>query len=141
MITVTNHYPYTLDKQNQSIKETTTGDNTVDGYVQTAHYLDQAIGEFMTWLKKTGLDKKTLLVFYGDHYGISNNHNEAMAQLTGKKNYGEFDDQQQQRVPLMFYSSNLKGGIKHTYGGEIDVMPTLLNLLGIKSKGLILFWP
>ena len=139
MITVTNHYPYTLDKQNQSIKKTTTGDNTVDGYVQTAHYLDQAIGEFMAWLKKTGLDKKTLLVFYGDHYGISNNHNEAMAQLTGKKNYGEFDDQQQQRVPLMFYASNLKGGIKHTYGGEIDVMPTLLNLLGIKSKDMILF--
>lgn len=139
MITVTNHYPYTLDKQNQSIKKTTTGDNTVDGYVQTAHYLDQAIGEFMAWLKKTGLDKKTLLVFYGDHYGISNNHNEAMAQLTGKKNYGEFDDQQQQRVPLMFYASNLKGGIKHTYGGEIDLMPTLLNLVGIKSKDMILF--
>ena len=139
MITVTNHYPYTLDKQNQSIKKTTTGDNTVDGYVQTAHYLDQAIGEFMAWLKKTGLDKKTLLVFYGDHYGISNNHNEAMAQLTGKKNYGEFDDQQQQRVPLMFYASKLKGGIKHTYGGEIDAMPTLLNLLGIKSKDMILF--
>ena len=115
------------------------GDSTVDGYVQTAHYLDQAIGELMTWLKKTGLDKKTLLVFYGDHYGISNNHNEAMAQLTGIKNYGEFEDQQYQRVPLMFYSPDLKGGVKHTYGGEIDVMPTLLNLLGISSKKMILF--
>lgn len=139
LITVTNHYPYMLDKQNQSIKKTTTGDSTVDGYVQTAHYLDQAIGELMTWLKKTGLDKKTLLVFYGDHYGISNNHNEAMAQLTGIKNYGEFEDQQYQRVPLMFYSPDLKGGVKHTYGGEIDVMPTLLNLLGISSKKMILF--
>ena len=28
----------------------------------------------------------------------------------------------------------LKGGINHTYGGEIDVMPTLLDLLGIPDK-------
>ncbi len=139
LITVTNHYPYDLDKQNASIAKTDTNDNTVDGYVQTAHYLDQAIGEFMAWLKRTGLDKKTLLVFYGDHYGISNNHNEAMAILTGKKSYGEFDDQQQQRVPLMIHAAGLKGGIKHVYGGEIDVMPTLLNLLGIKSNDLMLF--
>ncbi len=43
MITVTNHYPYDLDKKNQSIDKTDTGDKTVDGYVQTAHYLDEAI--------------------------------------------------------------------------------------------------
>ncbi len=36
LITVTNHYPYTLDKQNQTITKTDTGDDTVDGYVQTA---------------------------------------------------------------------------------------------------------
>ena len=59
--------------------------------------------------------------------------------MTGKKSYGEFDDQQQQRVPLMIHAAGLKGGIKHVYGGEIDVMPTLLNLLGIKSNDLMLF--
>ena len=48
MITVTNHYPYDLNKKNQSIDKTDTGDKTVDGYVQTAHYLDQAIGELMS---------------------------------------------------------------------------------------------
>ena len=33
----------------------------------------------------------------------------------------------------------LKGGINHTYGGEIDVLPTLLNLLGVNDKGTIQF--
>ncbi|WP_294761576.1 LTA synthase family protein, partial [uncultured Lactobacillus sp.] len=79
LITVTNHYPYDLDKKNQSIDKTDTGDETVDGYVQTAHYLDQAVGQLMRWMKKTGLDKNTLLVFYGDHYGISGNHHKASA--------------------------------------------------------------
>lgn len=139
LITVTNHYPYDLDKKNQSIAKTETGDETVDGYVQTAHYLDQAIGQLMRWLKKTGLDKNTLLVFYGDHYGISGNHHKASAELLNQDEFTNFDNLKFQRVPLMFHMRGLKGGIKKTYGGEIDVLPTLLNLLGIKNQKTIQF--
>lgn len=139
LITVTNHYPYDLDKKNQSIDPTDTGDETVDGYVQTAHYLDQAIGEFLQWMKRTGLDKKTILVLYGDHYGISGNHHKASAELLKQDEFTNFDNLKFQRVPLMFHMKGLKGGIKDTYGGEIDVLPTLLNLLGINDKDTIQF--
>lgn len=139
LITVTNHYPYDLDKKNQSIDPTDTGDETVDGYVQTAHYLDQAIGEFLQWMKKTGLDKKTILVLYGDHYGISGNHHKASAELLKQDEFTNFDNLKFQRVPLMFHMKGQKGGIKDTYGGEIDVLPTLLNLLGINDKDTIQF--
>ena len=139
LITVTNHYPYDLDKKNQSIDKTDTGDETVDGYVQTAHYLDQAVGQLMRWMKKTGLDKNTLLVFYGDHYGISGNHHKASAELLNQDEFTNFDNLKFQRVPLMFHMKGLRGGIKKTYGGEIDVLPTLLNLLGIRNKGTIQF--
>lgn len=139
LITVTNHYPYDLDKKNQSIDPTDTGDETVDGYVQTAHYLDQAIGELMRWMKKTGLDKKTMLVLYGDHYGISGNHHKASAELLNQDEFTNFDNLKFQRVPLMFHMPGLKGGIKKTYGGEIDVLPTLLNLLGINDRKAIQF--
>ena len=139
LITVTNHYPYTLDKKNQTISKTDTGDSTVDGYVQTARYLDESIGEFMNWLQETGLDKNSMVVLYGDHYGISNNHKKAMAKLTGIKGFNEFNDAQYQRVPFMIHMDGLKGGVNHTYGGEIDVLPTLLNLLGIDNKNMIQF--
>ena len=139
MITVTNHYPYDLDKKNQSIDKTDTGDKTVDGYVQTAHYLDQAIGELMSYLKKSGLEKNTLIMLYGDHYGISGNHHKASAQLLDKDSFNNFDNLQFQRVPLMFHMPGLKGGINHTYGGEIDVRPTLFNLLGINNQNMIQF--
>lgn len=139
MITVTNHYPYDIDKANQSIEKTDTGDNTVDGYVQTAHYLDQAIGELMDWMNKTGLSKNTMIILYGDHYGISGNHHKASAQLLDKKTFNDFDNVQFQRVPLMIHMPGLKGGINHTYGGEIDVLPTLLNLVGISNKDMIQF--
>lgn len=139
MITVTNHYPYDLDKKNQSIDKTDTGDKTVDGYVQTAHYLDEAIVELMSYLKKSGLEKNTLIMLYGDHYGISGNHHKASAQLLNKDSFNNFDNLQFQRVPLMFHMPGLKGGINHTYGGEIDVRPTLFNLLGINDQNMIQF--
>ncbi|AXX64241.1 LTA synthase family protein [Bombilactobacillus bombi] len=139
LITVTNHYPYMLDKKNQTIQKTNTGDSTVDGYVQTAHYLDQSIGEFMAWLKATGLDKKSVVIFYGDHYGISANHKKAVAKLLNKKNFDNFDNAQFQRVPFMIHMDGLQGGINHTYGGEIDVLPTILNLLGVKNDDTIQF--
>ena len=137
VITVTNHYPYELDKQNQHIEKTKTGDNTVDGYVQTAKYLDEAFGQFVDYLKKSGLYDNSMIVVYGDHYGISNNHKKAISQLLNLDTVTSYDLAQFQKVPFMIHLNGLKGGINHTYGGEIDVMPTLLDLLGIENKDTI----
>lgn len=139
LITLTNHYPYELDKQNTDFPATKTGDKTVAPYVQTAHYLDEAFGEFLTYLKSSGLYKNSVIVLYGDHYGISDNHRAAIAQLLGKKSVDEYDLAQFQKVPLMIHSSGLKGGVDHTYGGEIDFLPTLMDLLGVKDNNTIQF--
>lgn len=139
LITVTNHYPYPLDKENISIDQLKTGDNTVDPYVQTAHYLDQSIGEFMNYLDKSGLRKNSMIVLYGDHYGISNNHKSAIADILGKKRVTNYDLAMFQKVPFMIQMPGLKGGINHTYGGEIDVLPTIENLLGIDSSNYVQF--
>lgn len=139
LITVTNHYPYDLDKQNIDFPATKTGDNTVDGYVQTAHYLDQSFGELMTYLKKVGLYNNSVFVLYGDHYGISENHQPAIAQLLGKDKVTNYDLANFQKVPFMIHATGLKGGINHTYGGEIDMMPTLLDVLGVPDDGMTMF--
>jgi len=139
LITVTNHYPYDLDKQNIDFPATKTGDNTVDGYVQTAHYLDQSFGELMTYLKKVGLYNNSVFVLYGDHYGISENHQPAIAQLLGKDKITNYDLANFQKVPFMIHATGLKGGINHTYGGEIDMMPTLLDVLGVPDDGMTMF--
>ncbi|WP_203643250.1 LTA synthase family protein [Levilactobacillus andaensis] len=139
LITLTNHYPYELDKKNTDFPATKTGDKTVDPYVQTAHYLDQAFAEFINYLKKAGLYKNSVIVAYGDHYGISNNHRPAIAQLLGKSKVTNYDLAQFQKVPFMIHATGLKGGIQSTYGGEIDVLPTLLDLLGVKNTDTIQF--
>ena len=139
LITVTNHYPYILDKQNKDIEPWNTGDDTVDPYVQTARYLDESLGEFLDYLDKSGLRQNSVLILYGDHYGISNNHQPAIAQILHKKKVTNYDLAMFQKVPFMINMPGLKGGIDHTYGGEIDVLPTIEDLLGISSKNYIQF--
>ncbi|WP_367341350.1 LTA synthase family protein [Limosilactobacillus sp.] len=144
-LTVTNHFPFDLDNEDKdpNFQTTNTGDTTVDNYFVTAHYLDQSVQEFFNYLKKTGLYNHSIIMIYGDHYGISNSENKSLASVLGKSadTWTDFDNAQLQRVPMMFVIPNAgnHGYISHTYGGEIDVLPTLMHLLGISTKRYIQF--
>ncbi|PEB50631.1 glycerol phosphate lipoteichoic acid synthase [Bacillus pseudomycoides] len=137
-ITLSNHFPYPINKDEATIEPAKTGDSSVDTYFQTARYLDEAVKSFMDYLKQSGLYDNSIIVMYGDHYGISDNHNAAMSQIMGKE-INSFENAQLQRVPLIIHVPGMKGGVQHQYGGEIDVLPTLLHLLGTDTKNYIQF--
>lgn len=75
---------------------------------------------------------------YGDHYGISENHNKAMAKVLGKDEITEYDNAQLQRVPLFIHAPGVKGGRNHKFAGEVDVAPTVLHLLGVDTKDYLM---
>lgn len=137
-ITVSNHYPYSQFKNDEDgFPLADTKDETINGYFATANYLDTALKEFFDYLKASGLYDNSIFVLYGDHYGISNTRNKDLAPLLGKysANWTDFDNAQLQRVPFMIHVPGATtGGINHTYGGQVDALPTLLHLLGIDSK-------
>ncbi|MCC3690992.1 polyglycerol-phosphate lipoteichoic acid synthase LtaS [Staphylococcus capitis] len=138
MITLTNHYPFTLDEKDASIDKPNTGDTTVDGYIQTAHYLDQALEEYITDLKKKGLYDNSVIMIYSDHYGISENHNNAMEKLLGEKiTPAKFTDLN--RTGFWLKIPGKSGGVNKEYAGQMDVMPTILHLVGIDSKNYLMF--
>lgn len=140
-ITVSNHFPYPLDEANVDFPAATTGDNTIDNYFVTAHYLDQAIEEFFNYLKDSGLYDNSIIVLYGDHYGISNSRNETLAPLLGKdpETWSSYDNTMMQKVPYMVHMPGTGNGkINTQYGGQIDSLPTLLHLLGIETKDNVL---
>ncbi len=137
-ITVSHHFPYSMDQEKATIGKHTTGDASVDSYFQTARYADEALKEFFDYLKESGLYDNSVIVMYGDHYGISENHKEAMSKVLGK-DVGAFENAQLQRVPLLIHVPGVEGGEMHQYGGQIDLLPTLLHLLGIESKDYVQF--
>ena len=138
-ITVSNHYPYTtsLSGDDLGFPLAKTQDETINGYFATANYLDSSIKAFFDYLKESGLYKNSIIILYGDHYGISNSRNPALAPLLGKNSetWSSYDNAMLQRIPYMVVIPGMdKGGIIDTYGGEIDMLPTLEHLLGIESN-------
>lgn len=140
-IAVSNHYPYSNFTNNEAgFPLATTSDETINGYFATANYLDKAVEEFFNYLKSSGLYENSVIVLYGDHYGVSTSRNKNLAELLGssKSLWDDFDDSALQRVPYMIHiPGQTKGGINHTYGGQVDALPTLLHLLGIDTKNYI----
>ncbi|MBS4208436.1 LTA synthase family protein [Bacillus sp. FJAT-50079] len=137
-ITVSHHYPYPIDEEDATIGPHTTGDKSVDRYFQTARYADEALEQFFTYLKESGLYDNSIIIMYGDHYGISQNHNKAMAKVL-EKEITPFEGAGLQRVPLLIRVPGMEGGVNHEYGGQIDILPTLLHLLGIDTKEYVQF--
>ncbi len=137
-ITVAHHFPYKIDQELTTIEKATTGDSSVDNYFQTARYADEAIEQFFNQLKESGLYENSMIVMYGDHYGISDNHNKAMEQIIGKE-ITPYESASLQRVPLFIHVPGMEGGVNHTYGGQIDLLPTVLHLLGVDSQNYVQF--
>lgn len=136
-ITLSNHFPFKMDEGDTDFPAGEFGNNNVvNSYFQSAHYMDQALEKFFYDLKAAGLYENTVIVLYGDHYGISENHNEAMANVIGKE-ITPFVNAQLQRVPVFIHVPGVKGGVVSTYGGQVDIMPTVLHLLGIDTKDFL----
>lgn len=139
-ITVSNHFPFPEDEMNTVFDVPDTGDVTVDGYFNTVHYADEALAEFFQYMKDSGLYENTMFVLYGDHFGISNSRNKALAPLLGRNPnlWGDYQNTMVQRVPLIIHiPGSDKGAVSSTFGGQIDVLPTVLHLLGVNTESHI----
>lgn len=140
LISLTNHFPFTLQEEDKLIPEYDSNSQTLNHYVQTARYLDESLKTLVEELKKNGLYDDTVIVIYGDHYGISRNHDKAMGKFLGlNRSVNDFESAQLQRVPFLIHVPGQKGKTIHKVSGQIDIKPTVLNLLGIKNDKDISF--
>ncbi|MFD1203911.1 MULTISPECIES: LTA synthase family protein [Sporosarcina] len=134
MITLTNHHPFDLDEEDMIIPPYDSNSNTLNKYFQTTRYMDESIKVFFDELKKNGLYDNSIIVMYGDHYGISENHNKAMGMYMDKQ-ITPFDNAELQKVPFFIHIPGYgKGEVSDELAGQMDIRPTVLHLLGIDTK-------
>lgn len=138
-ITLSNHFPFEIDQDDTDFPKGNFGDWAVDQYMQSAHYMDESLKQFFDTLKKDGLYDKTMIILYGDHYGLSSNNYPSLAKSLQVDKITPVMDANLQQVPLFIHVPGIKGGVQHQIGGEVDVRPTILHLLGIDTKDYIEF--
>lgn len=143
-IPVSHHFPYDKEKLDSEFPSASTKDETINNYFVTANYMDTQIQKFMEGLKENNELNNTIFVFYGDHYGISNSRNETLNEVLNiTDDWTSYNNAMMQKIPLMFYipdsNINPNAKINNKYVGQIDILPTLLNMLGVENNNFIFF--
>lgn len=164
VITLSNHTPFDIEnyKDPETLFDVTyhTGkkdengeeivfdylkDEMIGKYIQSAHYADQCLGEFVEYVKNSKTYDKTVFVMYGDHSAqLSKSQFEYFVNYdfeTGEKktednptyvNYDYYENELFKKVPLIIWSKDKKVKGKFSYPmGMIDALPTVSNMLGI----------
>jgi len=90
-------------------------------------YVDLLMGDFRSFMEEKSLMEKTLIIFTSDHGESLGEHKENA--------HGFFIYDSDIRVPLIirFPEKKLQGNIIPSQVRSIDIMPTILNMLGEKS--------
>lgn len=137
------------DETGKSVTETIDylENKKMGNYLKSAHYADYALGTFFDLIEENDLFDNTLFVFYGDHEAklsksefnyLYNFDLTTGALLTeDDENYVNYDyyaNELNKNTPLIFWTKNKKLKTEVTYPmGMIDVLPTLANMIGIKT--------
>ncbi|MBW7455911.1 LTA synthase family protein, partial [Paenibacillus sepulcri] len=142
VISMTAHHPFTIPERKYKMKLPERYEGTFVGdYIRAQNYADFAIGLFIDDLKKRGIWDNSMLVVYGDHlglpiYSLHRDDKDLMKEIYGHE-YGYAD---MMNIPLIIASPGITTPqeFKQT-GAQVDVLPTVTNLLGVSLEDHIHF--
>ncbi len=129
-ITLTSHYPYEATAKSDFNAGEYEG-KMLGKYMKAANYADKSIGDLVAYMKKLGLYDNTVLVIYGDHFGMPRHQGEDIQKYLNFSGT-DFDWMKMNKVPyIIHYPGLLNGKVISTTGGQLDTLPTVANILGI----------
>ncbi len=138
LLTSSSHHPYDLPITEHRLRLGDLQGTELGRYLQSVHYTDRALGEFVSQLRASGRLERTLLVLYGDHTAAltltpdqhsvvgSTSPDLAGASPTFAHWWSRY------RVPLVIRLPGARvRGVMYQPGGHTDITPTVLGLLGV----------
>lgn len=135
LITLSSHFPYD-DVEGYGNFDVGEYDNTLLGnYLKGIHYTDEQLGMFLDKLDKEGITQNSVIVLYGDHFGIPRDNIEELYKFENMSNVNDLQWFQYQKVPLIIhFPEDANKGVNHTYSGQMDLYPTLANLFNLPKQ-------
>ncbi|GAB2723080.1 LTA synthase family protein [Paenibacillus thermoaerophilus] len=144
ILSMTAHHPFTIPERKYKMKLPERYEDTfVGNYIRAQNYADYALGLFIDELKRNGVWDNSLIVIYGDHFGLpiyslDRKDQELMSEIYGR----EYEYKDMINIPLIIASGDGGFTFPATFrqlGGQVDLLPTIANLLGISLDDQIHF--
>lgn len=136
ILTLTSHTPFEMPDKDELLTLPDEYEGTyVGNYMQSVRYTDEQIGHFVKHLKDIGIYDKSVIVVFGDHSGLhgspmTENDNALLSKLIGHP----YSLKDRFTIPFIVTVPGVFQNhvVNTNLGGQIDMMPTLMNLLGIE---------
>lgn len=139
IITLSSHSPFGIPLEDRRVDASNPSPDLYTLYLQSVSYFDRTLEEFFNDLKEKGLYDNSIFVIYGDHFAISNNDADMVANVEATTG-SAYDMFERYSVPLIIHIPGLgKAETLDTVGGHVDVLPTLLCLMGIENDKSVMF--
>jgi len=142
VISMTAHHPFTIPAEKYQMTLPDRYEKTFVGdYIRAQNYADYALGKFIEDLKQRGIWDDSLILLYGDHlglpiYSLDRDDKQLMAEIYGR----EYSYTDMINIPLVVASTGItEPKVFDQLGGQVDVLPTIANLLGISLDDHIHF--
>lgn len=104
-------------------------------YLATQIELDRAMEELINRLENAGKLDDTVIIITGDHYpyGLTLDEMNEISTFERDRVFEKF------RMPFVLYNNAIKDSIEiEKYASSLDVLPTMLNLFGVKFDSRLL---
>ena len=118
IVTLTNHEPFVLPGKEFEVFPKTIEHND---YLNTFHYADWALGQFFHQAEKEEYFKNTIFVLVGDHGKVLGRSEDMLHNF---------------RIASLIYCpgmSHVKPRVVETICGQVDLLPTILGIIGDRS--------
>jgi lipoteichoic acid synthase len=131
MISLSSHHPFNFF-DNYEFDVGKYEDTVFGNYIKAANYDDYALGILFDELKKRDLYDNSVIVIYGDHFGLNRDQTIDALEFLDREN-NDFEWAKLQKVPLIIHCPGMQEGkTVDITGGQIDILPTIANLIDIE---------
>ncbi|RHW56583.1 LTA synthase family protein [Clostridium botulinum] len=138
LITLSSHFPYDDVKGYGEFNVGKYEGSFLGNYLKGIHYTDAQLGMFLENLEKEGYLDNSIVVIYGDHNAVSKNYIQELYDFVGEKSPNDLKWYELQKVPMLIhFPQDEYKGVNHTYGGQIDLYPTITNLYNLPRKYML----
>lgn len=142
IVTLSSHHPFKIPDDKKTLQLPAEFDGSIVGdYLKAISYTDAALEKLVQSLKDEGLWEDTILVLYGDHFGLqpSGLKENDFDLLEGLVNH-EYSFLDQFNIPFIVAVGGEKlGEVNEVVGSQLDIMPTVANMLGLSVDDYVHF--
>lgn len=130
IMTLSNHFPFDGEFPTNDRVPKVEGEEFYQKYTKSVYYTDYCLGKFFEKVRKSPLAKNTVFIITGDH-GIWFYPEQIKDVVMKQEIYF--------RGPLIFWSpSHIKPQVIDTLASQLDVTPTILDMLNIHEPNAFL---